>query len=81
VQIEPKSPYRHGQVVALAARAAPGWRFDSWQGAVEDDVNPLEFQIMKDMAISARFLPAFSLYFPAIQDGSDAKDKTQESCQ
>jgi hypothetical protein len=81
VQIQPPGPYRNGQVVELAARAAPGWRFDGWAGSMEGTDNPLQFRIAKDMAISARFLRAFSLFLPAIEDGSNAVYKTQESCQ
>jgi hypothetical protein len=81
VQIRPQGPYRHGQVVELAARPALGWRFDGWTGTLEGTANPLQFQITEDMVISARFVRAVNLFLPSIQDGSDAVAKTQESCQ
>jgi hypothetical protein len=80
VQIRPQGPYRHGQVVELAARPALGWRFDGWTGTLEGTANPLQFQITEDMVISARFVRAVNLFLPSIQDGSDAVAKTQESC-
>jgi hypothetical protein len=82
VSVQPEGPYRGGQVLELEARALPGWRFAGWAGALRGSDNPLQFQIRNDMAITATFERAETIFLPHLQNGTPgAVTGTQESCQ
>jgi hypothetical protein len=82
LEIRPGGPYRSSQVVEITALANPGWRFDSWQGTLQGSDNPVHLQILQDMAVTAKFLRAKSLYLPSINLGRTGQATgPQESCQ
>lgn len=49
--------YACGQVETLTAVDQPGWRFDSWSGAVTGTQNPVQVTLNGAAAVTARFVP------------------------
>lgn len=48
-------PYPEGELVLVTAIPDAGWQFIHWQGDISTTANPVSFQMLKDMAISAVF--------------------------
>ncbi len=49
--------YGCGQVETLTAVDQPGWRFDSWSGAVTGTQNPVQVTMSGAAAVTAHFVP------------------------
>lgn len=49
--------YACGTVLTLTAKSAPGYRFDSWGGALTGTTNPAVVTVADDTSICANFLP------------------------
>jgi len=48
-------PYHYNDVVHLTAKAAVGWTFSQWSGALTGNANPAALTITGDMAVTATF--------------------------
>ncbi|MEN6624688.1 MAG: DUF1349 domain-containing protein [Candidatus Sumerlaeia bacterium] len=50
-----KSSYTTGEVVEVAAAAAPSWRFAGWSGDTTGTLNPVPVTMTRDWAMTANF--------------------------
>jgi alpha-tubulin suppressor-like RCC1 family protein len=61
VNINPlKESYQYGEQVSLTAKAAIGWRFDHWEGAVTGNENPISLTICDDISLIAVFTKTYN---------------------
>ena len=52
----PGGAYPYGTTVTLTANAAPGWRFDHWEGALTGSANPRTLWMIVNYTVTAVFV-------------------------